>query len=164
MNTIDGHDKFKWMKATIMEVKEVTVDKRTYPIVNVGFRLYKEQETSSTRKDEFGVYDGWSKTQDEWIPWYSPRVAPFMTKSQVESNDIEIDEGLDEYIEPEKGFKKVFAVPRIFICTSSVYIHLINLFGNLGGFDLVMDLMSNAEMGETMDDGGLDITCMGVLS
>jgi hypothetical protein len=75
MNTIDGHDKYKWMKATIIEVKEATNDDRTYPICSIGFRVYKEVETSATRKDELGNYDGWSKTQDEWIPWYSPRVA-----------------------------------------------------------------------------------------
>lgn len=75
-----------------------------------------------------------------------------------------IDESFDEFIKPEQGFEKVYAVPRIPLCTSSAYIHLINLFGNLGGFDLVMDLMSKAEMAETMENGGLDITCIGVLS
>jgi len=40
--------------------------------------------------------------------------------------------------------KRVYAVPRAFMCKSERYIHFINLFGNMGGFDLILDLLENS--------------------
>ena len=39
-----------------------------------------------------------------------------------------------------------------------------NLFGNLGGFDEILEVLQNAEMVDKPDEGKLDIACMGILS
>lgn len=63
-----------------------------------------------------------------------------MTKSMKGvSDDFDIDEELDYLIKPEQeDFTRVYAVPRIRLCISSVFLHLINIFGNKGGFDLIL--------------------------
>jgi hypothetical protein len=55
-----------------------------------------------------------------------------------------LDEDLDNLLQPEEGFTRVYAVPRIRKCISSVFMHLINLFGHLGGFDLVLNFIQKA--------------------
>jgi hypothetical protein len=52
---------------------------------------------------------------------------------------------MDSQIQPEQGFTRVYAVPRIRKCISSVFLHLINLFGNQGGFELVLNLLQQTE-------------------
>ena len=39
--------------------------------------------------------------------------------------------------------KRVYAVPRILKCISSAYLHQMNLFGNEGGFEMVLDVLEN---------------------
>ena len=46
----------------------------------VAFRVYRSQG-KKLREDEKGVYDGWSKKYDEWIPLFSPNIVPHLTKS-----------------------------------------------------------------------------------
>jgi hypothetical protein len=105
----------------------------------IGYRVYTD---NGTKSDEKGNFEGWSSKFDEWIALYSPRLQPFMTKSQKnETNDGDLDEDMDSQIRPEEGFTAVYAVPRIRKCTSSVFLHLINLFGNHQGFELVLSLL-----------------------
>ena len=47
---------------------------------------------------------------------------------------------------------RVYAVPRIRKCTSSLFIHLINLFGHLKGYDIIMDRIEKQEF--TNESGG----------
>ena len=80
-------------------------------------------------------------------------------------NDDKIEEDLDEYVKPAAGQSEVYAVPRIRKCTSKVYIDCINLFGNEGCFDLILDLLNNSSMVESCDDAtALDVSAMGLLS
>jgi hypothetical protein len=73
---------------------------------------------------------------------FSPRIMPWATRVKVKFfEEDDVDENLDDHVVPEKGFDKVYAVPRPRLCTSNVYIHLMNLFGNGGGFELVLDLI-----------------------
>lgn len=59
----------------------------------------------------------------------------------------------------------MYAVPRIRKCTSKVYIGCIDLFGNSGCFDHILDLLSNAKLMESCDDGSaVDVSTMGLLS
>lgn len=105
----------------------------------IGYRVYVE---NASKQDEHGCYEGWSCKFDEWVPLYSPRIQPFLTKTpKGVQDDLDISEELDHLLQPEEGFSRVYAVPRIRKCISSVFIHLINLFGNKGGFDLVLDLL-----------------------
>ena len=110
----------------------------------IGYRIYTE---NGTKSDEKGNFEGWSAKFDEWISIYSPKIQPFMTKSQKgESIDVDLDEDMDSQIVPEEGFSKVYAVPRIRKCISSIFLHIINLFGNEGGFNIVLNLLqSNSE-------------------
>ena len=39
---IDSHDKLRWHKATIVEIREVEENQRKYTEVRVGFRVYRE--------------------------------------------------------------------------------------------------------------------------
>ena len=108
----------------------------------IGYRVYCE---NGKKSDEKGAFDGWSSKFDEWIPVFNPRLMPFFTKTQKgTSDDLDLDEDLDNLLTPEEGFTRVFAVPRIRKCISSVFMHLINLFGNKGGFDLVLQTIEKA--------------------
>ena len=162
---VDAHDKYTWKKATILSISENKIygTDRTYKNARVGFRVYKEDGPKS---DEKGKYDGWSSVQDEDIPIFSPRLAAFGTRHlKYVKNDDQIDEDLDDYVKPAEGQNEVYAVPRIRQCTSKVYIDCINLFGNEGCFDLILDLLNNSSMVESCDDAtALDVSAMGLLS
>lgn len=108
----------------------------------VGYRVYIE---NGIKSDEKGNFEGWSSKFDEWIAIYSPRIQPFYTKTQKGvQDDLDLDEDLDTLLQPEEGFTRVYSVPRIRKCISSVFLHLINLFGNRGGFDLVLALLAKS--------------------
>jgi len=136
----DIHDKSVWCKGTVFEVKKQTVSTdRIIDLAYCAFRVYRENPTS-LRKDERGAYEGWSIKFDEWIPVYSPRIEPFAKKVGV-SEEEEIEEEMDELIECDPEFKRIYAVPRIFTCISACYLRYINIFGNEGGFDMIIDLL-----------------------
>ena len=82
----------------------------------VAFRVYREKPPGPTTKsDERGTFDGWSVKFDEWIPVYSPRLAPYESKvGKTGMEDIDLDEDLDALIQPEDGYQRVYAVPRSF--------------------------------------------------
>jgi len=108
----------------------------------IGYRVYVE---SGKKSDEKGNFDGWSSKFDEWIPIYNPRIMPLYSKTQKgNQDDLDLDEELDTLLQPEEGFTRVYAVPRIRKCISSVFMHLINLFGNKGGFDMILEVISKA--------------------
>ena len=51
---------------------------------------------------------------------------------------------MDEQIEPKSGPDRVFAVPRVRKCTSSLYIDMLNEFGRANGIEKLIDLLRNA--------------------
>ena len=98
------------------------------------------------KSDDIGPFDGWSNRFDEWVSVFSPRIQPFYTKTQKGGyEDTEIDEELDSMFTPEENHKNVYAVPRLRKCTSSLFIHLINEFGNQGGFEAILEVLEKAE-------------------
>ena len=110
----------------------------------MGFRIYVE---NGTKTDERGSFEGWSNRFDEWISLYSPRIQPFFSKTQKGMGDeLDLDDDFDAVMVPEEGFDKVYAVPRLRKCTSSLFIHLINLFGNKNGFTLIQQALSLADV------------------
>ena len=128
----------------------------------VAYRIYVE---NGAKSDERGAYDGWSNRFDEWISLYSPRLQPFYSKTQKGmSDDIDLDEELDSQIKPEEGQDTVFAVPRLRKCTSSLYIHLINLFGYLKGFDIIYSIFTKPANGEQQVDLNILATIMSFVS
>jgi len=142
---------------------------RIFQQFTVGFRVYREQGKGGFKKDDVDgrYYDGWSRNQDEKIAMFCPRIMPWATKKgKFEMTSDVVEEDIDDYIKPEEGLEKVFAVPRPpRLCMSSVYIHLMNVFGNLGGFDLILDLVKNAPVVEqAKTELELDTMKIGALS
>jgi hypothetical protein len=64
-------------------------------------------------------------------------------KTEGESDVLDIEEDQDDIFLPHPGLQKVYAVPRPFHCKSERFLYLINLFGNLGGFSTVLELLEN---------------------
>jgi hypothetical protein len=96
-------------------------------------------------------------------------------KKDVGDSDDEIEEDHDDNILPEEGMNTVFAVPRPWKCSSSAYIHCMNLFGNLGGFATIMKVITEALMATDGDKdkeseeksksaGSIDVSMMGMLA
>lgn len=127
-----------------------------------GLRIYREPTNNLKveRKDARGHYEGWSEKFDGWVPVYSPRVKPFGTKvgGQVEEQDLE-DE-LDDLVSAQSEFERVYAVPRLNTCTSSLYLRYINIFGNEGGFHTIINLLKDG----SKETEGLNIQIMGCLA
>ena len=148
---VDIHDKGTWCAGTIFEVKEKTVSPgRVILLGYCAFRVYREK-TNSVKRDERGVFEGWSSKFDEWIPLFCPRIAPWQSKvGQVGEDDIDLEDDIDEKLEPEPGMDRVYAVPRINKCISSAYLHQMNFFGSEGGFKMVLDVLENGQV----DDQG----------
>lgn len=141
---VDAHDKSVWNKSTILEIKEEQIAPgRVVKLALIAYRVYQEKGTKS---DEKGNYEGWSCKFDEWIAVYSPRLAPFFSKTQKGiSDDLDLDEDLDNLLTPEEGHTRLYAVPRVRICISYVFLHLVNTFGHIGGFDQVLQLLAKNE-------------------
>lgn len=149
-------DTFKWLKATIISIKEeVGDDGRTFLLARVGMRVYLP---TGSRRDERGDFDGWGERFDEWIPVYSPRLCPFKTKSSKSGlDDDQLDESLDDVISAEEGHTRVWAVPRPRKCTSSEYMRHINHFCHAGGLDSILSIIESCEVTDRADDFNLCI-------
>jgi hypothetical protein len=61
-------------------------------------------------------------------------------------------------ISPEPGHDRVYCVPRINQCISSRFIHLMNKFGNIGGFRHILNTLTSKEC-----DDQLTLTVMGYM-
>jgi len=144
---VDCRDKTSWVKSTILDTRtEMLSADRKFEAGFIGFRVY--QEEVSTKKDEGGYYEGYSNKFDEWISLFSPRIQPYNSKSSkgaflMDTEDI--DEDFDEHIPTPAGFDRVWAVPRIRKCTSSLMIEIINTLGQLKGYDLILEYLEQAK-------------------
>ena len=147
----DVHDKTVWNKSTIFDIKEQQITaERSVSLALIGYRIYME---NGTKNDEKGSYEGWSNRFDEWISVYSPKIQPLFSKTQrgQQEDAADFDEDMDNFVKPEDGMDRVYAVPRMRKCTSSLFLHLINLFGSLKGFDLIMDIIEKSAIGEASE-------------
>ena len=82
-----------------------------------------------------------------------------MTKSQCQEEKEDDDEDIDESIQPTLGFSRVYAVPRNYSSRSKKFIYLMDMFGNSGGFDALLETMESQEL----DDKNLTLTAVGYL-
>ena len=92
---VDAYDKSIWNKSTVLDLQETSLsDNRSYPIALIGFRIYIEK---GNRQDERGNFDGYSNKFDEWVPVYSPRISPYLSKtSRTYYDDLQdIDDDFD---------------------------------------------------------------------
>mmetsp|Transcript_33660 Transcript_33660/g.51961 ORF Transcript_33660/g.51961 Transcript_33660/m.51961 type:complete len:221 (+) Transcript_33660:757-1419(+) len=150
---------FKWLKATIVDIYENEEDGKTIPMCLIGMRVYVP---GGTREDSRGRFDGYSAQFDEKIPLYSPRLAKYMTLStKTHFEDDELDETLDTVIKPEEGQSRVWAVPRPPKYLSSELIRHVNLFGERGGLELIIDRIENAELSDK--ETGFNLCVMAIL-
>jgi hypothetical protein len=97
---VDAHDKFSWNKATLVKTDEVKIQgtDRVYPQVRVGYRIYRDATGPTAKKDERGTFEGWSEKQDDHMPVFCPRIAPWATRVKKAPLENEIEEDLDEHI------------------------------------------------------------------
>lgn len=138
----DAHDKNKWEKATIFEVKKKEINaNRVIDLAFVAFRIYRPHN-NTLRSDERGTFEGWSNKFDEWVPVFAPRIMPFLSRTQVTEEDLVADEADLTMPKPEE-FKEFTVVPRPQICMSSVYIHYLNVFGDMGAIDTIIDVIAD---------------------
>ena len=158
----DMHDKATWNKGTIfnIETKQISPT-RSYVQAYAAFRVYREN-SNSMRKDNRGTFEGWSEKFDEWIPIFSPRIMPWQSRvGRTEYDDVDLEDDLDNLIQPEEGMERVYAVPRVQKCISAQYLHFMNVFGNLGGFDMIIDVLEN---GDVTEGSELNIHVLGCLA
>lgn len=149
----------KWLKATIIAIDEVNDKGRKVPMATVGMRVYT---ATGPRQDARGRYEGWGDRFDEQIPIYSPRLAPFLTKSvRAGAEDEEVEEDLDEVIQADEGFSRAWAVPRPRVCTSTEYLRHVNLFCQRGGLQQLLEVLEKAEA--TEEPEGFNICVLAIL-
>jgi len=148
---IDAYDKAKqWYASTILEITEHTDNhRRKWPEAKVGFRIYYED--AQKVDDEGKKYDGWSNKFDETLPLCSAKVAKLYTytkpkgsKSGTKSyEDFFVDDSND--LQVKEGEEMVYAVTRPRKSKSYLLIECLNLFGKLGGYDQMLEKMSDTK-------------------
>ena len=142
---VDCIDNSTWHQSTVLDTRETTVDDRTFKEFNIGYRVYVE---SGFKSDSRGFYEGLSDRFDGWVPYASPKLARYYTKSQNKSFDFyDIQDEYDSIIKPKDGHDRVYAVPRLRKCMSRALIDLVNEFGHLGGFEAILGLLENENVG-----------------
>ena len=159
---VDAKDNTVWNKSTILEINDVTVAPgRIVKMATIGFRVYCE---GGTKSDERGQFEGWSNRFDEKVSIFSPRIQPYLTKTlKGVFDDQELDDNYDQHMEPAEGQTRVYAVPRVRKCTSSLFMRLINLFGNEGGYDLLLDCLRKDDADVPEGQTPMDINILGIL-
>ena len=110
----------------------------------MAFRVYRDNP-KKPKQDERGSFVGWSSKYDEYMPIFSPNIAPAGTHTgnSVPKQIQDDDEDLDNYIQPSYGFERVYAVPRIHTCLSKKFLYLMDSFGNQKGFDILLNVLES---------------------
>ena len=89
---------------------------------------------------------------------------PWATKVGVSSmnQEDELDDTYDELIQCDPEFERVYVVPRPSLCNSALYLSYVNIFGNNGGFDKIIELLLNPNVETEFKD--CNITVLGCLA
>ena len=99
---IDCHDKIKWEEGTIVRSKMTSIGAlRPFEEVEVGFRIYTEMGKNIKKDDKGRSYIGYSERLDQWIPLYSPKIQPHLTRtvgsdSAGSNRALEIEKMIDD--------------------------------------------------------------------
>ena len=149
-DTLDAYDKAKaWYPSTVLSLTEQsTVTGRKFMNLDIAFRIYCD---NGDKKDLDGKrYKGWSAKFDEIISANSPRIAKLHTHTRS-------DEGrhvrgyeeppTDDTSDPAQAAdgERIYAVIRQRKSKSALLTRLLNQFGQMGGYDLLMQKIENAE-------------------
>ena len=146
---VDANDKTTWNKSTVLDIKEqVVAPGRTAKMAFIGYRVYME---NGPKSDEKGTFDGWSNRFDEWVSIYSARIHPYLSRTNKSFGEEDLDDNFDHLMKPLEGQTRIFVVPRIRKCTSYLFLNLIHLFGESGGFDLVLSCLSSIQEDSASD-------------
>ena len=128
-------------------------------MATVGMRIYTP---TGKREDKRGHYEGWGERFDEKIPLFSPRIAKFLTMSQKCGNEPdEIDESLDDVVQIEPGFSRVWAVPRPRKCASKEYLRHVSVFCSAGALDLFLEVFEKQEASDEPE--GFNLCALAIL-
>ncbi|CDW89068.1 ubiquitin carboxyl-terminal hydrolase family protein [Stylonychia lemnae] len=146
---VDGYDSTKkWYQSQVQYRETVKDEDREVHRLRIGFRIYHPE--GSKTDDDQRKYFGWSEKFDETIPAYSPRIQKFQTFAKVPgdnqknvNNNSQYEETIDDQMDlllfgriPEE--EQVYAVLRR-RCRSSLLVNFLNRFGQLGGFQKILN-------------------------
>ena len=143
-----------WYKSTVVETKAFFDGKADKSVVKlfVGYRTYQED---GVKKDTAGkVYQGWSSSYDEWVKLYSLRVQRPGTVSKLgtilcrkgddEFDKEAVDDTPDVLLNSMAG-KDIYCVMRVDKESQEYPVSLLNMFGEMGGFQKILARFSNKE-------------------
>lgn len=149
-------DTYTWRQSTLIRLYEEKEGDKVIPMALVGLRIY---QANGPRSDERGPYDGFGSRFDEKIPLYSPKITGYRTRSTKDKSDAdgEVDEGLDDFINPYEGCSRSWAVPRPRKCTSRAYLTNLSMFCEAGGLQVILDSIRDNECSDKNDEFNLTI-------
>ena len=76
---------------------EVEMDEQPIEMAHVAFRVYTNKvRVERNDADARGTYDGLEETFDEWIPVYSSRIQPYLSRlNNLRREKVDQNEALD---------------------------------------------------------------------
>ena len=80
MIEVDAFDGTHWYKSTLLSTKEVEISGKIRVEAHIAYRVYREATPQRQERDALGSYNGMDQERDEWVPLYSPRIAPIATR------------------------------------------------------------------------------------
>jgi hypothetical protein len=133
----------KWYTSTVVTVNEAEEHGRTYQRCQIGYRTYSE---TGVKVDAHGRYDGFEDKYNHWVSLTSPRISKPYTQAKAAKETkgykpyVEVfdDENDPEHVE---GEAPVWAVLRPKKSKSALLIRLVNLLGEIGGFDKMLAMI-----------------------
>ena len=168
VDAIDRSEK-KWHTATVI-VPEERKQEDIMPIVKVGFRYY---EKTGDKKDSMGEYFGLGEDKDDFIGAWTVRIQPVGTMCKLkdaQGNESPLKENkvicssssvgtatTTTTVGPDKGqddkdmamIKEegqiIYVTERPATCKSLMFTEMVNAFGEAGGFDSMLKLISSPE-------------------
>ncbi len=143
-----------WYRSTVIEVKSFFDGKADKNVTKlfIGYRTYQED---GVKKDTAGrPYQGWSSSYDEWIKLYSLRVQQATSISRIgtilcRKGDDEFDkEAIDDTSDillNSLVSKEIYCIMRPDKDSHEYIVTLLNMFGEMGGFDKLLARFNNKE-------------------
>ena len=147
---VDAFDKAKvWYPSTVLDLQDHTDPYgRKWQVLKVGFRIYHEEALKTD--DEGRKYEGWSARFDEWLPLWSPKIAKLYSRAKPKAGkgtryfeETVIDDSGDTSI--KEGEDMIYAVIRPRKCKSYLLVEVLNTFGKLGGYDRLLEKMTDKD-------------------
>lgn len=138
-----------WYNATVLRTRIRKVDEKNIKEIFIGYRVYDEEE--GDRYDSEGrKFIGWSSKYDEWFSIANPRIRQknsmakkFFMGSSSNNEDVVLDDANDKIYSIEG--QRIYGLTRPGHCKSIFTVGLVNKFGEQGGFDKILQRISDIE-------------------